>query len=183
MKTISKLSKTFLYISALSCAIWVGAYVTRLLMVYNIYEFDGINLFLRPFYNNNLHHVLNSFLPLFSTTLVLYPVFIITFVLFLISSRLNLRRNGWLFMITVLVFITMPFEIYLMTFDYRIFNTIYYNSGFDINTAFDLITKRIQILNTFPIIEVLCYCSILFLAIFRPFTKGLKITEQAIHEN
>lgn len=183
MRTISKLSKTFLYIAALSCALWVGAYVLRLLVIYDLYEFDGTNLFLREFYNNNLHPVLNSFLSIFSTTLILYPVFIIFFILFLITSKINLRRNGWLFMIIVLVFVTMPFEIYLMTYDYSIFSMIYNNSGFNVTAVFDLITKRIQVLNTFPIIEILCYCAILFLAIFRPFTKEPKIIEQAIHEN
>ena len=81
-----------------------------------------------------------------------------------------MRKNGWLFIITVLIIVTAPFEIYLMTIDYRIFSQIL-TGVFDSTEIINLTMKRLTVLSSFPLIELLSYCAIIFLALFQPLTK------------
>ena len=133
--------------------------------------FDETITSTKPFLNEqNLDGILNSLHPALITPLVLYIIFFVFYFLFLTTAKLNLRKNGWLFIITVLILVTAPFEIYLMTIDYQIFIRV--DSGlFQSGEVIRLIMKRMKDLSSFPVIELLCYCAVVFLAIFKPMTK------------
>jgi hypothetical protein len=170
MKKINKISGLFLSVSALSCIFWIGSYLLRMFLTYQL--FNETMTAYRPFINDkNINAILLVLNPSVITTLVLYVIFILSFILFLFTTKLNLKQNGWLFIITVLVFITAPFEIYLMTIDYKIFNMVY--SGIFTNgDVLNLITKRFKDLSSFALIELLCYCTVILLAIFQPLTRN-----------
>ena len=93
-------------------------------------------------------------------------MFIITFLIFLISSKISLKQNGWLFIITLIVFVTFPFELYLITIDYKILTEVY-SAGFNANQVLNLYIERFKVLGSFPIIEVLCYFAVIFLILFQ----------------
>jgi hypothetical protein len=109
---------------------------------------------------------------------ILYILFIISFLIFLISSKISLKQNGWLFIITLIIFVTLPFEVYLKTIDYKII-TYFYKTGFNANQVLNLYIERFKILGSFPIIEVLCYFAIIFFILFQPF----KIKKKISYEN
>ena len=169
MKKISKISSSFLTVAALACIFWMGSYLVRLTLSYQM--FDQTITSKKDYLNEqNLKAVLTTINPAVMTTFVLFIAFLIFYFLFLVTSKLNLRRNGWLFIITILIIITAPFEIYLMTIDYRIFTNVNYgisNNG----DILILIMKRLTVLSSFSLIELLCYCAIIFLAIFKPMTR------------
>lgn len=166
MKNLNKLSKTFLYLSALSGILWTGSYLLRLFITYQL--FQEKDFLLKDYINEqNLDGILQTILPVFITTMVLYLIFIISFITFLITSKINLKQNGWLFIAALLVFITFPFEIFLMTIDYKVALLITQNS-FNSTDVISLIIERFNALTSFPIIHILCYFAIIFLIIFKP---------------
>jgi hypothetical protein len=178
MKNTNILSKIFLYLCALSGLLWIGGYFARLILTYKLFE--DTDFILKSFLNNqNLPGILIMLNSGIILTFVLYIVFIISFIVFLLTAHLSFKENGWLFIITILVLITAPFEIYLMTIDHKIIDLIL--SGlFSVNDILALIIKRFKIFGSFPIIELLCYFAIIYLFIFQPLKMSKNKSE---HEN
>lgn len=171
MKNLSKFSRLLLFIACLSGSLWLGSYMTRLFITYRLFE--DTDFILKPYYNTtNLSEVLLTLFPAFMSTLILYSIFVIFFVLFLIVTKPNLKQNGWLFIITLLVLVTFPFEVYLMNIDYKIILLINSDS-FNPNEVIELIKDRFKVFSSFPVIEIFCYFAVIFLIIFRPLTKTI----------
>src|ERR1035437_4255267 len=157
MNTLNKTSKIFAYIAVITCSLWIGAYLSRLFLSYQLFEVQ--DLFLKPYITSaNLAGILTTLLPSVTTTFVLYICFILSIALFIIISRIKLRDNGWLFIIVVIILITSPFEIYLMTLDYSIILQLNHDI-FNTSDIVELFVKRIKVLGSFPLIEVFCYLS------------------------
>lgn len=169
MKKIGKISTAFLIVASISCILWIGSYLLRMILSYQLFD-ETISSY-RGFVNDqNLSGILVALNPAVITTFILFAVFIIFYFLFLFTSGLNLRKNGWLFIITVLVIVTAPFEIYLMTIDYQIYSKV--ASGiFQDSEIITLLMKRLKNLSSFPFIEILSYCAIIILAVFKPMTR------------
>ncbi|MFZ0455239.1 MAG: hypothetical protein WCE54_18915 [Ignavibacteriaceae bacterium] len=169
MHNLSKTSKILLLLAALSGSLWMGAYFARLIVFYQLFE--PKELILRPVFNEqNLHAVLIELNPLIILTLVLYMVFIITYFVFITISKISLKDNGWLFIVTVIIFITLPFELYLVSFDYRIISSVL-TGNFNSTEIIQLIIQRFKVLSSFPVIELFCYFSIVYFVLFKPLTK------------
>jgi hypothetical protein len=178
MKSLSPLSKTFLFITILSGSLWIGGYLCRLVVFYQLFK-EG-EFILEHFVNEgNLSGIFMVLRAAVALTLILYPIFILSFLLFVITSKYNLKENGWLFIITIIIFLTSPFEIYLMTIDYDIVFKINYNV---INTevVLELVIRRFKILSSFSIIELICYFTVIYLMVFQPFKKK---TVRLVHED
>ena len=169
MKKISKISGSFLTLAAFSCIFWMGSYLLRMIITYQLFD-ETITEHRNYITDLNISGILTAINPAVITTFVLFLSFLLFYFLFLVTSGINLRRNGWLFIITALVFITAPFEIYLMTIDYRIFTRVA-GGNFQSSEVVSLIIKRFSSLSSFPLIELLCYCAVIFLAIFKPLKK------------
>jgi hypothetical protein len=169
MINLNKTSKTFAFLALITCSLWIGAYLSRLFLTYQLFVAEDLSL--KSYITTaNLAGILTTLLPSVTSTFVLFICFIISFALFLVISKIKLRNNGWLFIITVIIIITLPFEIYLMTLDYSII--IQLNSGhFNISDIINLFVKRIKILGSFPLIEIFCYLSFYYFLLFRPLTK------------
>lgn len=169
MKSINKTSKVFAFLAIVTCSLWIGSYLSRLFVSYQLFEARDLSL--KPYLNQvNINGILTTLLPSITTSFVLYISFIVFFFLFIVISRINLRFNGWLFIIAIIICITMPFEVYLMTIDYKLI--IQLNTGlFDSNSLIELIRKRVHILGSFPLIEIFCYLSFYYFLLFRPLTK------------
>jgi hypothetical protein len=170
MNTLNKTSKIFAFLAVITCSLWIGAYLSRLFLSYQLFEAQDLTL--KSYITSaNLTGILTTMLPPITTTFVLYICFIISFALFITVSHIKLRNNGWLFIIAVIILITLPFEIYLMTIDYSII--IQLNHGiYNTSDIVDLFVKRIKVLGSFPLIEIFCYLSFYYFLLFRPLTKN-----------
>lgn len=169
MKKISKISASFLTIASIACIFWMGSYLLRLFLSYQLFD-ETVTAYKDYVNEQNIRGILITLNPAVVTPFVLFIVFLVFYFLFLFSSGLNLRKNGWLFIITLLILVTAPFEIYLMTIDYKIFSLV--NMGEFRNTdVVTLLIKRLKIFSSFPLIELLSYCAAVFLAIFKPMTR------------
>ncbi|MCU7495020.1 MAG: hypothetical protein HF314_00485 [Ignavibacteria bacterium] len=166
MQNLNKISKIFLYVCSLSGILWFGGYLSRLLLTYQLFE--PRDFILKNYVNDqNLGGIFYTLNSSVTFTLILYVVFLVSFVLFLSTSRIKLKEEGWLFVILLIVVITAPFELYLMSLDYQIANKVFYSS-FVPKEILAIYIKRMKLLSSFPLIEIFSYCAILFLIIFKP---------------
>lgn len=166
MQNISKLSRFFLYIFVLSAVLWLGGYFSRLLLTYQL--FLPKDLALKSYVTNeNLSGILTTMNSAVSYTLILYPVMLLSFLIFLFTSRVSLKEQGWLLVMTLIILITAPFEIYLMTIDYNIATKVFY-TAFNPQEILSLYVKRVKVLSSFSLIEIFSYFAIVFLAVFQP---------------
>lgn len=175
MKNLNKFSRYLFYITCLSGAIWLGSYITRLSVTYRLFQENSFVLkdYITP---QSLSNILYTLLPAYWLTFICYIVFLVFFVSFLTTSKLSLRNNGWMFIITVVVLLTFPFEAYLMSIDFNIV-TLLTNNPFNSSEVLNLIIKRFKAFSSFPIIEIFCYFAVIFLIIFQPLTKNI-VTEK-----
>ncbi len=166
LKELKLTSKIFLYICFLSGTLWIGSYVARLTLTYQL--FQGNYFSLKPIFNNqNLPAIFITLNSAAILTSILFSIFIITFIVFLFLSHINLKENGWLLISTIIIVLTLPFEMILMNNDYKIYSLIQTGS-FDPNQILIYTINRFKVLGSFPIIEVLCYFSIIYLVLFQP---------------
>jgi hypothetical protein len=169
MKSNSTLSKIFAVLSLMAASIWVGSYLSRLFVVYNLFE--GQDLVLQKYITNeNINGILLSLLPSILVHFIAFIVMILSALLFYFTNKVNLRFNGWLFIILIAVTITVPFEIYLMTIDYRII-TMLNGTSFNSATVIELLKDRIQNLSSYPIVAILTYLSFYYFIVFQPLIK------------
>lgn len=169
MKNINKASKIFAYFALTSGAIWLGAYITRLTVTYQLFQEE--ELVLREYLNeSNLPGIFETIKPTIFLSLFPYLLLIVSFTLFLFTSKINLKKNGWLFIITIIIYVMMPFEIYLMLIDYKLIIELMSNLP-DTDLVIKLTIDRFENLSSFPLIEILSYLSIPFLLIFKPLSK------------
>lgn len=166
MKNLTISTRIFACIALAAGALWIGAYAGRLSVTYILYEETGFILkdYVTP---DNIPGIMKTLTPVFSLTFILYSVFIISFTIFLLKSKINLKENGWLFIIAVIVYFTLPFEAYLMTIDYRLITNLDFGN-FNYELGLKLITDRFENLSSFPIILLFCYMTIPVFLIFKP---------------
>ncbi len=169
MKELSTTSKIIAVIAMISTSIWIGSYLTRQLLIYQLFE--GPDLILRGYLNeNNLSAILTALLPAIVVHFISFVVSVIAIFLFVISSKLKLRFNGWLFIILLATIILLPFEIYLMINDYKVITLI--NSGsFESNQIILLLRDRIKDLSSFSVVALMTFISFAYFIVFKPLSK------------
>ena len=168
MKKRKILSSIFGSMALASGSIWFGAYVARLMTTYQMFE--PAETTLKSYIsNNNLPAVIQTIFPLVNLTFFFYLVMITAFTIFIILTELKFKENGWLLIITMIIYLTLPFEFVHLTIDYKL--VIYFLNGqFTSGEILKLIIERLTILSSFPIILILCYFTIPFFLVFKPFT-------------
>ena len=172
MKKNNKISSIFGYLALTSGSIWFGAYIARLVSTYQMYE-ETEPVFKTFINSTNLPAIVEILAPLIYLTFITYLTMIVCFTLFLFTSNLKLKENGWLFIIAAIIYITLPFEAILSIIDYKLI-IFFMNGQFSSETIVDLITDRLYSLSSFPIIQILSYLAIPYLLIFKPFTLKSK---------
>lgn len=166
MQNIPKISRILLFVSALSFIIWYGGYFTRLISLFQLFD-PGSSQIDKSIFEYNLDPFFNVLAPSLILGIVTYSAFIFTFFGFLITSKLNIKSEGWLFIIVILIGLTLPFEAFLIFLDWQTINNIYVlNSNNTI--VINLIEKRFNVLGSFPIIEIFLYIAVVFLFLLQP---------------
>lgn len=171
MKNLGIVSKILLFLAVLSGALWFGSYFARLTAAYQLFQGNYFNLagFVTK---ENLPGIFSSLNSLIVLSGVLYIIFILTYFSFLFSSKISLKQNGWLFIITLLILVTLPFEAYLISIDVKIYTLISANN-FNAGEVLNLYINRIKSLGSFPIVELFCYTAVIFFLLFQPLKKKL----------
>jgi hypothetical protein len=172
MKIRKILSTVFGFLALSSGSLWFGAYIARLLVTYQMFE--PKELLLKSFLSNSdLPAIFQTIFPLINLTLFSYLMMIVSFTIFIMSTDLKLKENGWLFIISMIIYLTLPLETVLLSIDYKLF-IIIINEQFSSNDILKLIVQRITILSSFPVILILSYLTIPYFLVVKPFSKKSK---------
>ena len=169
MEKLNKVSKVLFYFTVLFFVIWLGGYISRQLIVYQLFNANDLTL-KSVFDAFNLVPTLYVISPILTINMVTFISFLAFFILFLLASKVNLKKEGWLFISLMIVIVTAPFEIYLLTYDYSVIAGVLAENvdGFRLAA---ILKERIVVLSSFSLVEIFCYFGIIFLYIFRPSTK------------
>ncbi len=172
MDKLNKVSKIFLYFFAVFGAIWFGSYLTRLSLFYSLFE--ASEFILKEFVNDqNISGIFQTLIAAVTINFIFYLLMIICFITFLITLKLSLKENGWLFISMILIFLTAPFELYLMLIDYKIVIQVF-SGNFNSPEILSLVIKRFTILSSFPIVEIFSYLAVIYLFLFQPLSGSRK---------
>lgn len=169
MTNLNKVAKIILGTTVIFFIIWIGGYIARQLVVYRFFDAETMEL-LELYNSETLTQVLQTVLPLFVLNIITFSLFLLSYLFFLVISKISLRQEGWLFIITLIIVITAPFEIYLLKIDYNIIRSIY-SLHSDPMVIIELIRDRILTINSFSLIETFSYLGVIVLALFKPLQK------------
>lgn len=156
-------------------AIWIGSQISKVLTIYYFFQTDEFGrVFLKPeLANSPINSIAYQIVPIFSTSIISYILFILFLISYVISIRKELKYKGWLFISAVIVLLCLPFEIYLGLIDYKIFDLAYNRTGSS-EIFINLFTNRVMELSSFPIISIFLHIFTLFLVVFKPLNKEKK---------
>jgi hypothetical protein len=163
-----KLSLLFLVIGAIA---WLGGanirgILSNHLLVMGTLEFEPN---LNPDVEREVFRLIN-----YSSivTLLGYATVFIAGIVFLRSTRLALKTNGWLMMAALLFYIFSPAEIYTSYLDGKMISLELWGSPE--TAAFrELLIARIAALKGLPLVALLCYYTAIGLAVWQPMKKKI----------
>jgi hypothetical protein len=102
--------------------------------------------------------------------IISYAVVLISGTVFLLTSPFRLKENGWLMMSAILFYAFVPVEAFTMYLDGKMaYWEFFTTNGNDVFR--ELFVARVAALAGAPVVALLCYYTIIALAVFRPFTK------------
>ena len=101
-----------------------------------------------------------------------YVVAFLSAMVFLWTTPLVLKREGWLLMSAILFFIFSPVEFYTISIDFK-FVWSEMSGSPDAGMLRELFMKRLAALSGMPLVAILCYYTIIPLVIWRPFRKEI----------
>lgn len=162
-------SKWYLFGLIISGILFLGGSIYRAIISYTLFE--PFSLIVR---NDITYETLKQTLILIGNVnvyiLISYPILLFFLIVFIVSSKISLKVNGWLFMIVILFGLFLPVEIYVGYLDLKL-STLVLFTDFNTNLALSLLIARIGALGGLPAIAFLCYITAIWLAIFQPLKK------------
>lgn len=170
MKLNKNTTKILLFILILSSIFWLGGSIYRAIIAYTLFE--PFSLIVK---SEITYDILRQTLKLIGNInvyiLISYPIVLITFFFFVKSASISLKKEGWLFMIAMILVLFLPVEIYLSYLDIN-FTIMVLLTNFNTNLALSLLIQRIAALGGLPAIGFLCYVTSIWIAIFQPLKRG-----------
>ena len=165
----SKSNKYALAILIIASIFWLGAINIRGLIQNELLDYDQFSFrtSIPPDRENTLFQlVCNSSLVI----IISYTVVFVSAIWFLKTTKLNLMQNGWLIMCAILFFMFAPAEIYTYYIDVK-FMLLYFSNPPNHDELLRLFGMRLGALSGIPVIALLCYYTIIPLAIFKPLKR------------
>ncbi len=165
---------TVLIISGIT---YLGAINIRFIIGNELLNFDEFN-----FKSYLLPVELSLIFKLISySSLVIIVSYIITFIsaiLFLAGYKVNYRENVWLLVSAILFFVFSPVEFYSGYLDFK-FYLMYLEDPYEYEQKLLVFGERIGLLKGVPWIALLCYYTIIAIAVFKPLKKTKTELEEA----
>ncbi len=166
MENLSKISKYLLFLCVLSFIVWSGSYIAKYMLIYQFFEPEMI---LKPAFKNlDFAPIFRTISPIFTINIFAYPIYFVILILFVFSSKFSIKNEGWLFIILLFTILTAPFEFFTLYKDFAILNLI--NAG-KFEGLINVIKEKIIDQSSFPIVQFLFICSVVFLIVFKPLRK------------
>jgi hypothetical protein len=162
-------NKIALSILALAAIFWLGAINIRALignqlLIYDQFQFRTS---IPPDRENTIFQLISD---ASLVVIISYAVVLICSVWFTLTNKLKIKNNGWLLMCYILFFIFVPVEVYTYIIDIK-FMLLFQAHPPNHDELLRLFGQRLGALSGVPVIALLCYYTIIPIAIFRPLSK------------
>ena len=159
-------AKISLFFLSLAAICWLGGLNVRALIGFDLLQVGTLD------FKPNIHPYVERavFSLIAQSSIVVTYAYIIVWVsgiVFLRTTSLRLKEQGWLMMSAILFYLFTPVEVYTMVLDVKMWHLDFIGSN-DLVEFRKLFIHRLGALAGVPMIALLCYYSIIVLAIFRP---------------
>ncbi len=161
--------RTALFFLIVSAIIWLGTVNARALLGNDMLKFGTLEFedYLSPGAEREIFRLIS----ICSIVIILsYVVVLISSIVFLATSPYQLREHGWLMVSAILLYIFVPVEIFTITRDVRMIYTEFFTTA-DNSVFRELFVARVGALAGAPVVGLLCYYTIIFLAVFQPLRR------------
>lgn len=165
----SKSNKFAFTLLIIASIFWLGAINIRALIGNELLIYDQFKFrtSIPPDRENALFEMIaNSSIVIISG----YTIVFICVIWFLKTTNLKFKQNGWLIMSTLLFFLFLPVEVYTYYLDLK-FILLYYSHPPNHDELLRIFGNRLGALSGVPIIALLCYYTIIVLAVFKPLRR------------
>jgi len=158
-----------LFVLIISAVVWLGAVNVRAVIGNELLNFGTLEF--KDHLDPGLEREVFRLISLTSVIVILgYLAVFVSAVVFVRTTTLSLKRNGWLMMSALLFFIFSPVEFYTLVLDWKMI-TLDFFSNASLTDFRILFIHRLAALAGVPIIALLSYYTIVGLAIWQPLKK------------
>lgn len=149
---------------------WLGGATMRSLIGYTLLEPGTLQLRsdLSPEGEREAYRSIATGSVLIDAT---YIIALISSVVFLARSPLRLKEHGWLMMSAILLYLCVPIEAFTLVLDYKMIMLEFFQGG-DLAAFRTAFIARAGALAGAPFIAMLCYYTIVGLAVFQPLRRS-----------
>lgn len=169
----NKIALTLLVITAV---FWLGGINIRTVIGNELLDYDQFDFrtSIPPDRENTLFQMLSN-----SSLVVVISYFfvLVSAIWFTVTTKLKMKENGWLLISAILFFMFVPVEVYTNYLDIK-FMLLYVSGPPNHDGLLKIFGERLGALSGVPVIAVLCYYTIIPIAVFKPLRKFSKADEE-----
>jgi hypothetical protein len=165
----SRSNKIALSLLIIAAVFWLGAINIRALIGNELLNYDQFSFrtSIPPDRENTIFQLISN-----SSIVIIISYFfvLLSAIWYLKTTALKFRENGWLIMSTILFFMFAPAEIYTYYVDIK-FMLLFQTNPPNHDELLRLFGQRLGALSGIPVIALLCYYTIIILAVFKPLIR------------
>lgn len=168
----SRSNKIALVLLIIAGIFWLGAINIRALIGNELLNYDQFNFrtSIPPDRENTIFQLMSN---ASIVVIISYFFVFISAIWFLKTTGLKFRENGWLLMSAIMFFMFAPAEIYTYYVDVK-FMLLFQTHPPNHDELLRLFGQRLGALSGIPVIALLCYYTIIILAVFKPLRRTAK---------
>lgn len=162
-------NKIALVLLIIGSIFWLGAINIRALIGNELLSYDQFDFktSIPPDRENTIFQLISNA----SLVIVIsYFIVLVSAIWFLKTTTLKFRENGWLLMCAIIFFMFAPVEIYTYYVDIK-FMLLFHSNPPNHDELLRLFGKRLGALSGVPVIALLCYYTVIILAVFKPLRR------------
>lgn len=159
-----------LFVCIIAAAVWLGGSLARALVGNDILKPGTVEFeeFIDP---QAERQVFRSLSVISVAVMVSYCIALTSSVVFFVATPLRFKDHGWLMMSAILFYLFVPVELYTMYLDWKMVYLEFFTTA-DNEMFRTLFRARLLALQGVPFIAVLCYYTVIALAVFQPMKKA-----------
>jgi hypothetical protein len=162
-------AKIFLTLFIVSAAVWITSIVLKNIEIGTLVEFGTVQ-FRAGMTVEQERSAYAALAEYSAVALVAYPLTILSAAGYIASTQRSVKKEGWLLMSAILLFIFVPVEIYCCWLDWKLIGLQYWGD-WQVEEFRKAFINRLTALAGLPFIAQLCYCTIPIFIIFKPLQK------------
>lgn len=165
----SSVWRIMLFVFIVASIVWLGAVNVRALIGNDILKAGTVQF--EDYSDPKAEREVYRLISIASIAVIIgYSVAVVSSIVFLATSPLKFKEHGWLMMSAIFFYMFVPVEVYTIHRDWKMIYLEFYSTA-DNQFFRELFVARIKALQGVPFIALLCYYTIIALAVFQPLKK------------